>query len=369
MPATDFSALSDAQKIVWAVETYQEAREKNYWMSNGFVGKNTADMNTPVHRITEMTETERGARCIMQLVADMQGDGVAGDNQLEDNEEQLVNDTEEINIDMLRHGVRSKGEMSEQKTVIRFRAQAKNKLSFWLGNKIDELMFLTVAGRAYSLKLDGSARGASQLTQLAFASQIVAPGTNRIIYAGSATSEATLTANDKMSWATVVRAKAKAERALIKPIMSGGKEYYVLLISSEQRRDLVLDPTYQAIVKSAGERGNQNPLFRNAIAVVDGVVIHAHNKVFNTLGLAASSKWGSAGTVDGAQAQLLGAQALGLATIDTPKMREQKKDYDNRLGIAFGRKFGLLKPRFKRSIDTTKEDFGTLTVKTAAAAT
>jgi N4-gp56 family major capsid protein len=369
MPATDFSAMSLAQKTLWAAQTYQEAREKNYWMSNGFVGKNTTDMNTPVHRITELTETERGARCIMQLVADLQGDGVAADNKLEDNEEALVNDTEEINIDMLRHGVRSKGEMSEQKTVIRFRAQAKGKLSFWMGNKLDELMFLTIAGRAYSLKLNGSARGASQLTQLAFAGQVVAPTTNRILYAGSATSEATLSADDKMSWSVIVRAKAKAERELIKPINSGGKEYFVLLVSSEQRRDLVLDPTYQAIVKSAAERGKENPLFKNAIAVVDGVVIHAHNKVFNTLGLSSGSRWGSTGTVHGAQAQLLGAQAMGFATIGNAVTREETKDYGNRPGIAFGRKFGLLKPRFQRSIDTQKEDFGTLTVKTAAAAT
>ncbi len=368
MAATDFAALTDAQKVVWAVETYQEARDQNYFMSNGFVGKNTADMSRPIHRITELTETERGARAIIQLVADLVGDGIADDNQLEGNEESMVNDSDEINISMLRHGVKSKGEMSEQKTVIRFRAQARNKLSFWLGDKIDELMHLTLAGRAYTLKTDGSARGASQLSQLAFASQVVAASTNRILYAGSATSEATLTADDKMSWSVIVTARAFAERKKIKPIRDKGKDYFVLLMSTEQARDVVLDNTYQTIVSRAGEKGSDNPLFKNAFAVVNGVILHAHNKVFNTLGLDSGSRWGAASTIHGAQASLMGSQALGFATIGQPFMREtDRTDYGNRPGISFGRKFGLLKHQFQRSVDTQAEDFGVVAVKTAAA--
>lgn len=364
---TDFGALSTAEKRLWAAEAWQAGRDENYFYRNGFVAKG---QNTPVSLVTELTETERGAECVLQLVLDMQNDGTVGDNKLEDNEEQLINDAQIIRIDQLRHGAVSKGEMSEQKTVIRFRAQAKEKLKFWMADKLDELMFLATAGRAFSLKTDGSTRTNSQLPSLSFGADVAAASTNRIMYAGSATSEATLTSTDKMSWATILRAKTMAKRKKLRPIREGGKEYFVLLMSGEQERDVCNDPTYQAIVKAAGERGHKNPLFTNAMAVVSGIVLHSHNKVFNTLGLSSGSKWGSGSTVDGAQAQLLGAQALGLATIGNAFMRERDTtDYGNRPGIGFGRKVGIKKPQFKSLPDGgTREDFGTITVKTAAAA-
>ncbi|HKJ94549.1 MAG TPA: DUF4043 family protein, partial [Gammaproteobacteria bacterium] len=102
MATTDFGALTEAQKRVWAAEISREGRDQSFWLSNGFVGRNTSDMTRPVHRITDLTKTERGLECVMQLVADLQNDGVAGDNKLEDNEESLVNDTQVIKVDQLR---------------------------------------------------------------------------------------------------------------------------------------------------------------------------------------------------------------------------------------------------------------------------
>lgn len=263
--------------------------------------------------------------------------------------------------------------MAEQGTVIRFREQAKDKLTFWIADKLDELMFLTLSGRAYSLKLDGSTRTGSQLPSLAFASDVVAPSANRIMYAGSATSEGSLTASDKMSWSVVVRARTLAERRRLRPIKSGGKMYYCMVMSSEQARDLALDPTYQTIVRSAEKPGKDNSLFTGAMAVVHGVVLYSHQKVYTTQGLTSSNKWGSGGTIDGAQAMLLGSQAGGLATLGNMFWRESDEtDYMNRPGIGVGRKIGMLKPQFKSVHDLssgapTRQDFGTVAVKTAAA--
>lgn len=367
---TDFGRLSTAQKKVWLAELWQAGRDESFWFSKGFIGKSDTDMNSPIQRITKLTETERGMECVMSLVQDMTGDGTVGDNKLEDNEEQLFNETISIKIDQLRHGVRSKGEMAEQATVIRFRETAKGKLQFWLPDKLDELMFLTVSGRAYSLNTNGSTRSSSQLSQLSFAADVAAASTNRVVMAGSATQESDVTTSDKFSWATIVAAKSKAIRKKLRPIRDGGKGYYVIVMSPEQERDLVLDPTYQTIVSRAAEKGSQNPLFTGALAVVQGVILYSHNKVFNTLGLASASKWGSGGLVDGAQALLLGAQAGGLATLGNMFMRESDNtDYGNRPGIGIGRKIGMLKPQFKSLPDgSTLEDFGVISVKSAAAA-
>lgn len=371
MADTDFGALTDAQKRVWSGQIWKQFRDNSFWMSNGFVGNSQSDMNRPVHRVTDLTETDRGLECVMSIVHDLEGDGFAGDSKLEGNEEPLVNDVQIITVDMLRHAVKSKGEMSEQATIIRFRTEARDKLAFWLPNKLDELMFLTASGRAYSLKTDGSARGTSQLTQLAFASKVTAPTTNRVLYANSATSEATITASDKVDWSFIVKARSFAARQGVRPIRQGGKDYYVVIMTEEQRRDLVLDPTYQTIVSRAAEKGKTaNPLFDNSVVTVDGVVLHCHRKTFNTLGLSSGSKWGAASTVDGAQALLLGAQAIGFATIGSAKWGESDNtDYGNRQGISYGRKFGLLKPKFKPTASSSaREDYGVIALKTAAAA-
>lgn len=367
MATTDFGALTSTQKIAWATKTWNEGRDQSFWFQTKMIGE---DQNHPVQRITELTDNGGGAKCIMQLVHDMVGDGVVGDNELEGNEESLVNDDFELEIDQLRNGAKSKGRMAEQRVVVKFREHAKGKLSFWLADKMDELTFLVAGGRSFTLKTDGSARTASQLPQLKFAAQVAAPSSGRVIYAGGVAGVASLTATDKMSWDLVTEAVAQAKRAKLRPIRMAGKEYYILTVSTEQFRDLKLDPDYRAAVQNAGARGMKNPMFTGEAAVVDGVFVYEHNKVCNTLGMASGSKWGAGGTIDGAQAQLIGAQAIGFATIGSTFWDENPsdRDYGNKRGVMVGRMFGVVKPQLNSTNDNnTKQDFGTISIYTAAA--
>lgn len=366
MTTTDFGGLSAAQKKVWSGKLWQQFRDESFWMSNGFIGSN---MNTPIHRVTELTKTERGLECVMQLVNDLEGDGTAGDNDLNGSEEQMVNDAQIIKIDQLAHAVKSKGNMAEQATVIRFREQAKDKLGFWLPDKIDEMLFLTAAGRAFTKNTDLSTRGTSQLPSLAFASDVSAPTTNRVKHAGTATSEGTLAVGDKLTWNECVKVKTFARRQGLRPIRQGGKEYYAMVVSPEQRRDLVTDSNYQTIVRSAMERGSDNPLFKNAIAVVDGLILYEHRKVINTSGLTSGvDKWGSGNTVEGAQALLMGAGALGFTTLGGGEWLEgDQNDYGRKPAVGYQQMLGMLKPKFKPSSTAAAEDYGLISFKTAAA--
>lgn len=373
MATTDFGALTELQKKVWSTKVAMQGRDDNFFMSNGFMGSNTMDTTKPIQRVTELTQTERGTEAVMPMVTDLTGTGVVGDNQLEGNEEALFTDAQTIRIDQLRNGVRSKGKMAEQATVIRFRVQAKDALAFWLADLLDELMFLVAAGRAFSLKTDGSSRGTTQLTQMSFAADVVAASTNRIIYAGAATSEATLTAADTFVWDLVTNAKAFAKRKRIRPIRAGGRSYYILVTSTEQCRDLERSADYKTLHAQAMPRGTDNPLFQNAKKIINDVVLYDHQKVYNTLGLASGSRWGSGSTIHGAQAMLMGAQALGYAQLSdgSPGFEESDNtDYKNRPAIGIHRIIGMLKPQYKSKYDSnTKEDYGIVTLKTAAAAT
>lgn len=369
MALTDFSSLTAAQKKVWSNKVWREGRDQAFWFVNGFMGRDTGDATKPVHYVTELTSTERGDKCVMQIVLDLVNDGVVGDNELEGNEENLVNDDITITVDQLRHGVKSKGKMSEQKTVIRFREQAQDKLAFWLADTMDELGFLTASGVAYTKKTNGATRSlASQLPSLAFAADVSAPTTNRVIYVG-ATSTATLSTDDTITWDVILDANARAKRKRIKPIRINGQSFYAVILSPEQLRDLKKTADYKNAVARAAPRGNDNPLFKGAVVVVDGIMLFESNKVYNTLGLASGSKWGAASTVDGAQALLLGAQALGFARIGEAAWEESDNtDYRNKQGVGYGRIIGFIKPHFTALVDNADEDFSVIAIYSAAAA-
>jgi len=368
MATTDFGALSEAQKRVWSLQTWRQGLDESFFFAAGMVGRGTEDVGKPVHLVTELTETGRGHQVIMQLVAELAEDGTAGDNILTGNEEALINDEQIITIDQFRHGVKNKGKMSEQRTVLRFRAMARQKLTYWLGNKIDEMAFLVTSGTAFTLNLDNSTRAAtSQLPQLAFAGDVTAATANRTMYAGTATSTATLTANDKMTWKFVVEACAFAKRKRIKPVRVNGRQYYCLVMSTEQARDLKIDSDYMTNVGRAHHQGERNPLFTGAFAVIDNVMLYEHPKCFTTQGNA--TKWGAGSNVEGAVAMLLGAQAIGFARIGDPSFAEADvNDYNNQPGLAYGRMIGFKKPVYRSIYDSNNDaDFGVVVLDTAAA--
>lgn len=131
---------------------------------------------------------------------------------------------------------------------------------------------------------------------------------------------------------------------------------------------------YKSAIAQAAKRGDKNPLFTGDFVTVNGLMLYEHNKVFNTLGLASSSKWGAAGTVDGAQALLLGAQAIGYAHIGQDTWTESDNtDYKNRIGMAYSCMIGMVKNVFDSIYDldtngnNTSQDFSILSYYTAAA--
>jgi N4-gp56 family major capsid protein len=66
----------------------------------------------------------------------------------------------------------------------------------------------------------------------------------------------------------------------LEPIMIDGKPHYVCLLHTDVvEYDLKNNSEYQQAIREAESRGKSNPLFTGAIAVVDNVIIHAHESV------------------------------------------------------------------------------------------
>ena len=175
MAFTAFSELTTQQKLVWSRDVWQAARDQMF--IKNFIGTGEDAM---IQRITELTKTEKGEQVIMHLVADLVEDGVIGDNEREGNEESMQSYSQVINIDLISHGVRNKGKMSDQKTVIDFRKMGKSRLAYWLSNRCDQLAFLTMAGISYAFKNNGAPRTASSpFPNLSFAGDVSAPSNLR----------------------------------------------------------------------------------------------------------------------------------------------------------------------------------------------
>ena len=174
MTATNFTLLTDEQKTTWARDTWIQARNQAF--TTRFTG---TDQNAMIHRITELTKSERGTRAVVTLVADLEDDGTAGDTTLEGNEEGIKAYDQVIQIDQLRHANKSEGRIAEQKSIVNFREQSRDKLAYWLADRIDQMAFLTLSGEAYTLKNNGAARAGSGLGSLEFATDVSAPSTAR----------------------------------------------------------------------------------------------------------------------------------------------------------------------------------------------
>lgn len=367
MAVTNFAALTDEQKTIWSRDLWKAARNMSFL--NRFTGSGP---NSMVQRITELTKSEKGARAVYTLVADLEGDGVAGDNQLDGNEESIKAHDQVVTIDQLRHANRHKGRMADQRSVVNFRNASKDVLSYWLADRIDQLSFLTLSGVDYSMKNNGAPRGAgSQLSELEFAGDVVAPSGNRHLRwdattgleAGDTTA---IDADDTPSYEMLVEMKAYAKTQYIRGIRgSGNEEYYHVFMTPQGLAKLKLDPDYLANIRNAGPRGNNNSLFTGSVVTQDGLIIHEFRHVFNTVGAESGEKWGSGGDVNGQRVLMCGAQAMALADLGVPYWVEEGKDYGNQQGISIGKIFGLKKPVFRSQVTGTDEDFGVLALDTS----
>ena len=369
MALTNFAMLTEEQKTVWAMDLWRQAR--NYSFINKFLGK---DSNSLIQHITELKKTAKGARAVITLLADLEGDGVAGDRTLEGNEEAMKSYDQVIRIDQIRHANRHEGRMADQKSVVEFRNNSRDVLAYWLADRLDQLAFLTLSGVSYAMRNNGAPRIGSDLPFLEFAADVSAPtshrrlrwnGTSKTLEINGTTN--TLTAADTPTWELFVQLKAYAKDQYLRGIKGpGGEEQFHAFLTPQAMARLKLDPIYMQNVRSARQRSADNPLFTGSSVEIDGIVLHEFRHVYNTSGATPGNKWGATGTVDGCQILFCGAQALAMADIGNPEWVEKGFDYENQQGISVSKIIGFLKPKFNSIYaGNTVQDFGVISVYVA----
>ncbi len=377
MAVTNFAALTQEQLTLWQRDLWKQARIHSFM--NRFMGDGP---NSMIQRITQLKKDQKGSRAVITLLADLVGDGVAGDRQLEGNEEAMQVFDQVIRIDQLRHATRHLGRMADQKSVVEFRRNAKDVLSYWHANRHDQIAFLTLSGVGYGVHNNGAPRVGSDLVNLEYAADVKPMtanrrlrwnGTTKLLETNGATTS--VAAADTPMWEMFVQLKAYAKTQRIRGVNVDGEETYHVFLSPLAMAKLKLDPTYQLNLRHAQEKGNKNPLFTGNEVKIDNLYIHEHLNVFNTSGASGAvlipkggplhSKWGSTGDVDGCQVLFCGAQSMGFADIGDPYWDEEGYDYSNSQGISVGKISGFLNPQFMSPVTGSVENHGMLSVYVA----
>jgi N4-gp56 family major capsid protein len=380
MANTNFASLTSEQLTAWSRDFWRVARNMSF--VNQFAGTGS---NAMVQRVTELTKSDKGARAVITLLADMTGDGITGDYTLEGNEEALRAYDITIQLDQLRFANRLAGRLADQKSVVNFRETSRDALAYAMADRMDQLAFLTLSGVAYTHKTNGALRPTSataghELVDLEFASDVSAPTSARHLRVNgnnlSAGDTTAVAATDVMKYRHIVDLKAYAKDNYIRGIRGAGNdEVFHLFVTPQQMADLKLDSDFLANVRNAGVRGASNQLFAGSSSLmVDGVMVHEFRHVFSTEGATTGTsseagdpgyKWGADADVIGARALFCGAQSLAMADIGMPEVVEDTFDYGNQAGISIGKIFGLRKPKYNSDYSGSVQDFGVIALDTA----
>lgn len=344
----------------WSAALAVDQAKKSYF-ERKFVG---TDDNSIIQRKTEL-ESDSGDRISFDLSVQLRGSYTEGDQRLEGKEENLRFYTDEVRIDQARHAVSAGGKMTRKRTVHNLRTVAKNRLSDYWSRFMDELMFIYLSGARginadFLFPMDWTGHAGNP---------IEAPDPGHILYAGSATSKATITASDTMNRLLIERAAVQAtmlqaqdpDAANMCPVSIEGEDRYVVVMSPFQEHDLRTSDAagWLEIQKAAAAaEGRNNPIFRGSLGMINNVVLHSHRNAIRF------NDYGAGGDLPAARALFLGRQAGAIAYGTSSGMRfewkEEMKDYGNEPTVASGVIFGFKKTRFNG------KDFGVIALDTYA---
>ena len=355
MALTNFAALTNEAKTAWSMDLWKHAR--NYSFMNQFAGSGP---NSMIQRITELKKDEKGTRAVITLLADLSGDGVAGDRTLEGNEEAMQTSEVTIRVDMIRHANKHQGRIADQKSIVNFRENSRDVLAYWLADRMDQMAFQTLGGFAYSLNPNGTTRTGSDLINLEFAADVTAPTNQRYaqwdatngLVVGTGTSA--IADGDLITWETLVRMREEAKNRYIRGLRPQGglDELFHVFMTPTCMANLKMDNDYMLNLRHSTQSAKNNKLFSGGGVEVDGLVLHEFRHVPH------STTWGG-GTIHGSAVLMCGAQALAFADIGSPMWVEKYFDYDNQPGISVGKMCGFRKPFFRNVYaGNTSQDHG-----------
>jgi len=369
MAKTAFATTHALRVTNWSTYFFKHARYNTFFSK--FIGKPVkaegVDLKTDPNSVCQIMldlKKKKGDKMVFPMMAPLRGEGVTGDNKLEDNEEALEFYDWNVELKQTRNAVRSEGELSDKRVIFDAKMKAKDGLAEWGGHKVDNYCLAALSGIASA---DGNV---AQNT----------PSSNRIWNGGQTAADVlenvgtTIAAIDSATnnlfgprVIEAVKRKAMMTEPKIRPIMYKGKPYYVMLLHPYQVKALKASAAWQAGHLYADVRGEKNALFSGSLGVWDGVILHEWEKIetrYGEGGATESEYFDSSGDacysgIYVARALFLGAQSVVQAWGKGPDYKADTFDYDNQWGVALRMMMAASKPEFN------SEDYGVIVVNTA----
>lgn len=311
MSKTGFTTNSAETVKLWNENLFRDTVKASYFSK--FMGTSSDS----IVQVKSDLQAQRGDRVRFAIRMRLEGAGVTEGQTLEGNEESLTSYTTDLTLKQWRHAVRDDGAMSRQRAMFSISEESQSALMDRTTEKIDQECF-----------------DALQLSP------------SKEFFAGTATSDATITASDLLTPAKISEMKAWAvtggnrAQTPLRPVMIGGKKHYVMLIHPEVGYDLKQDTTWNNAQQNANIRGNGNPIFDGALGMWDNVIIHEHENVKLVDNL------GAGGNIHGTKCLFMGAQSLLWAWGKRPEVKAKKFDYDNEDAYSIGMIYDTQKPVF-----------------------
>ena len=349
--ATTSYGVNDSEAVkLWSRKLFREALNNTTMAAD--IGSSSGSI------IQMMDDTSKGAGDRIRTILRMQlaGAGILGDETLEGQEEALITFTDDVIINQLRHAVRSKGKMSEQRIPFSVRNEARVGLQDWWADRFDFAIINQLSGNTAQTDIKFTGNQA-----------VTATDSTHEFRPNSKTTDATLSAADTMSLTLVDSLVEKAETldVPIRPIMVGGQAHYCLYLHPSQvtaMRTSTDTGQWLDIQKAAMQGGRiaDNPIFTGALGVYNGVVLKKNNRI--PLGVNSTTAVSNT-----RRAIFAGAQSCCIAFgrdngVNQMTWVEELFDFQNQLGVSAGSVFGV-----KRTIYNS-ESFGCIVLPTYATA-
>ena len=303
---------SGLQVSRWAKELQSEVSKGVYFSK--FMGEGPG---SAIH--VKQMEEGKGKDVTFGLVSQLSGSAITGDSSLEGNEQSLSTFSNTVTTNQKRLAVRDTGKFANSKVLYDFRSTSLDLLKTQYSELIDADIFSalsTTSGTHAYYRADATLS----------------------VYATS-DPKAALADADGITLADISALKTLAQISgfanyRMRPIRVDGNDYYVMVIHPEVAYDLFELDEFQQIQREAQVRGNDNPLFKGALGIYNGVVIHSHEGV-NTFDN------GGGAAVKGARNLFMGAQAACFAESSDMMWVEKTFDYGNQLGISAAKIYGV----------------------------
>src|SRR5690606_17767605 len=157
------------------------------------------------------------------------------------------------------------------------RQEAKDGLVDWYADRLSMSFFIQACGfTAPTLMFEGRAVNIKPV-HYGFNSPI-APSANRIIRAGGAANDESLTSSDVFTLELIDHAveMAKVANPKIRPVRVDGGNHYVMYLHPYQITDLRTNTStgqWLDIQKAAEKRGSSNPIFNGSLGVYNNVIL------------------------------------------------------------------------------------------------